>query len=71
MKQSKSYTGWIALSSAVADAYSYWHRSRDDNDDNLKRLAHCLDLGTCGTGERTVVLLASFHYGEWHGPGLE
>lgn len=38
-------------------------RSRHENYDALDRLATCLESGTCGPGERKVILLASYHFG--------
>jgi len=29
----------------------------------LDRLASCLEMNTCGPGEKTVIILGSFHFG--------
>jgi hypothetical protein len=29
----------------------------------LDRLEYCLETGTCGEGEKTIILLGSYHFG--------
>lgn len=43
---------------------SHWRSARAENDGALERLSTCLQDGSCGPGERNVVLLATFHFGE-------
>lgn len=42
---------------------SSWRKARYDNQRHLERLAGCLKDSSCGSGESTVVLLASPRFG--------
>jgi hypothetical protein len=46
----------------VADSNSKWRDARPVNSEVLDRLAYCIGTNSCGPGEETVILLASFHF---------
>jgi hypothetical protein len=50
----------------LIDGYSPWRDARPVNSEHLEELAECIETNSCRPGQKTVVLLASFHFSEYY-----